>query len=111
MQQNCYVAHFEYLMLAIHGDEDKTVRAKAVNVIQKTRYTEEENQEGEGNSVRDFHLPRCNFAATRYTDLLILDHIGRGSGIIHLTHKKGYAVLHEPPLKIKSCTDIKQFIK
>ena len=35
---------------------------------------------------------------------------GRGNGVIYLTHKKIYLVLHKPPL-IKSCTDIQQFVK
>ena len=33
------------------GDDDKTVRAKVVNVIQKARYAEEGNQEGERDPV------------------------------------------------------------
>ena len=48
------------------GDEDKTARAKAANVIQKTRYAEEGNQDGERDPVPEFHQPRCKFAATSY---------------------------------------------
>ena len=92
-------------------NEDKTVRANAANVVNKIRYAEEGNQEGKRNPVRDFHPPRCNFAATSYTDLIILEHIGRWNGITYLIHKKGYLVLHEPPFKIKRCADTKQFIK
>ena len=55
MQQNCYLAHRENLLSAMLGDEDKTRRAKAVNVIQKIRNGEEGNQEGERYPVREFH--------------------------------------------------------
>ena len=51
LQQNCYFAHLKNLLLAMLGDEDKTLRARAVNVIQKTRYAEERNQEGEPDPV------------------------------------------------------------
>ena len=49
------------------GHEDKTVRAKSVNIIQKIRYAEERNQESEWQPVRGFHLPRCIFAETLCT--------------------------------------------
>ena len=55
LQQNCYFAHPENLLLAMLGDEDKAIRAKAVNVIQKIRNGEEGNQEGERDPVREFH--------------------------------------------------------
>ena len=45
LQQNCYFAHLENLQLAMLGDEDKTVTAKAVDVIQKAKYAEEGNQD------------------------------------------------------------------
>ena len=98
-------------MLAMLRDEDKTVRAKAVNVIQKIRSGKEGNQKRERNPVREFHLPRCNLAATSYTDLIILKDNDRGNGVTYLTYKKEYLVFLEPSFKIKSCTDIKQFIK
>ena len=60
LHQNCYVVHLENLMLAMLRDEDKTVRAKAVNVIQKIRSGKEGNQGGERNPVREFCLPWCN---------------------------------------------------
>ena len=60
--------HPENLMMAMLGDEDKTVRAEPVNVIQRIRYAEEGNQDGKRESVQEFHLPRCSFAATSYTD-------------------------------------------
>ena len=53
------------------------------------RCAEEEN-EGERDPVREFHLPRCNFAAASYTDLKVLKDNDRGSGVTYLTHKKGY---------------------
>ena len=37
VQQNCYFAHSENLLLNMLGIVDKTVRAKAVNIIQKIR--------------------------------------------------------------------------
>ena len=70
------------------GDEDKTIKAKAVNIIRKIKYADEGNQEGERDPVRKFHLSRCNFAATSYTDLITLKDNGRGDGVAYLTHKK-----------------------
>ena len=110
MQPNCYFVHLQNLLLALLGYENKTVRAKAVDIIQKIRYAKERNQEGEQDPVREFHLPRCNFATTSYIDQITLKDNGRGNGVTYLTHKKGYLVLHEPPL-FKSYTDIKQFVK
>ena len=54
LQQNCYFAHLENLLLAMLGDEDKTVRAKAVNVIQKTRYAEKGNHEENETQYENF---------------------------------------------------------
>ena len=71
LQQNCYFAHPK-IAFGNAGDQDKTVKARAVNSIQKIRNVEKGNQEREPDRVRDFHLPRCNFAATSYTDLIIL---------------------------------------
>ena len=70
LQQNCYFAHLKNLLLAMLGDEDKTVRAKAVNVVQKTRYAEVGNQDGERDPVREFYIPRCKFAATSYVSII-----------------------------------------
>ena len=65
------------------GDDDKTVRAKVVNVIQKARYAEEGNQEEERDPVWELHLFRCNFAATSYADLIILKDNSRGNGVTY----------------------------
>ena len=43
------------------GDEGKTARAKAVNVIQKTRNAEERNQERTRNQIKNFILPGVTF--------------------------------------------------
>ena len=51
LQQNCYFAHLKNSLLVMFGDEDKTVRAKAVTVIQKITNAEEGNQEGERDPV------------------------------------------------------------
>ena len=88
LQKNCYFDHLENLLLVMVGDEDKTVKAKAVNVIPKIRYAEVGNQEGERNPIREFHLPRCTFAATSHTDLIILKDIGSGNGVMYLTNEK-----------------------
>ena len=78
MQQNCYFVHLQNLLLALLGYENKTVRAKAVDIIQKIRYAEERNLGGEQDPVREFHLPRCNFATTSYIDQITLKDNGRG---------------------------------
>ena len=57
VQQNCYFAHSENLLLAMLGDEDKTVRAKALHNNQKIINAEEGNQEGERDPVQKFYLP------------------------------------------------------
>ena len=72
------------------GDEDKTAKAKAVNIIQKIRYAKEGNQKGERDLVREFHLSRSSFAPTSYTDLIILKDNGRGNGVTCLTYKTGF---------------------
>ena len=46
------------------GEEDRTVKRKAVHIIQKILNAEEDNQKGERDPVREFYIPRCNFAAT-----------------------------------------------
>ena len=86
VQQNCCFVLRENLLLAMLKYEDKFVRAKAVNIIQKIRNTEEGNQEGE--RYREFHLPTCNFAATSYTDPIIFKNNCCGNGVTYLTHKK-----------------------
>ena len=75
------------------GDEDKTARANTVYIIQKIRYAEEENQEGEQDPVRKFHLLWCNFAATSSTDLTTLKGNSRGNDVTYLTPKKVSLVL------------------
>ena len=44
---------------------------KLSNFTQKIRNAEKGNREGEQDPVREFHLARCNFAATSYADLNI----------------------------------------
>ena len=70
------------------GDEDTTIKAKAVNIVQKIRNAEERNQEKEQDPVPKFHLSWCNFAATSYTDLITLKDNGRENGVTYLTHNK-----------------------
>ena len=81
-------------MLAMLGNEDKTVRAEPVNIIQRIRHTKEGNQDGERESVQEFHLPRCSFAAISYTDLITLKNNRRGNSVNYLTDKKGYLEMH-----------------
>ena len=57
----------------------------------------------------EFHLPRCDLAATSYTDLIIHEDNSCGNGVTYLTYKKGYLVLRETPL-IESYTGVKQFV-
>ena len=98
LQQICNFVHSEYLLLAMGGNENKIVRAKAVNVILKNQFMLKEERK------QEFHLPRCKFAATSCTDLIILKGNDSGNGATYLTHKK-YLALNEPRL-IKSCADI-----
>ena len=69
--------------------------------IKKENDTQLENFIYEGVTLQQHH----------YVDLIILKDNDRGSGVTYLTHQKRYLVLHKPPFKIKSRTDIKQFIK
>ena len=110
VQQNCFFVHRKILLLAMLGNESKTVRAKADHIIQKIIQSKKGNQGQERDPVREFHLPICNFGATSYTDPIIPKDYGRGNGVSYLTHKKGYLVLPETPL-IKSHTDLNQFAK
>ena len=69
VQQNCFFAHPENLRLAMLGDEDVNIRAKAVKVIVKIRHTEKAHKgQSEHVKVREFHLPQCNFATHSYRD-------------------------------------------
>ena len=61
VQQNCFFAPFENLLLAMLGDEDVNIRAKAVRMIVKIRHAQE--GQSEHVKVREFHLPQCNFTA------------------------------------------------
>ena len=40
-QQNCYLAHPENVLVTMLGDDDKAIRAKAVNMILKIRRNNE----------------------------------------------------------------------
>ena len=53
----------DILLLARLGDEDKTVGAKAVNIIQKIRIPKDGNQEEEQDPAQKFHQPRCHNVA------------------------------------------------
>lgn len=107
VQHNCYFAHPENVLLAMLGDDDKTVRAKAVKMILKIRRTAESTDHT--SSIRKFHLPKCNFEAKSYPELVTIYDSGRTS-ISYLSNKKGILPMNEPPL-IKACTDVKQFIE
>ena len=74
-------------------------------MFRKSEMLNKEIMEG----AREFHLPRCNFAATANSDLIILKDSGLGNAVTYLTPKKGYLVLHEP-LLIKTYRDIKQLV-
>ena len=61
VQQNCFFAPPENLLLAMLGDEDVNIRAKAARMIKKIRHAQE--GQSEHVKVREFHLHQCNFAA------------------------------------------------
>ena len=42
--QNCFFAHPENLLLAMLGDEDVNIRAKAVRMIVKIRHTQKAHE-------------------------------------------------------------------
>ncbi|KAF0310017.1 Protein BANP [Amphibalanus amphitrite] len=63
VQSNAYWAHPEAVLLAMVADPDAAVRARAVELIQRCRQQLQEE-------VRPFKLPKVNFAATHYTELL-----------------------------------------
>ena len=55
LKQNCYFVHRKNLLLAMLGDEHRTVRAKAGNINQKIIYAEEGNHNQKRDPVREFH--------------------------------------------------------
>ena len=110
VQQNCFFAHPENLLLAMLGDEDVNIRTKAVRMIAKIRDTQEAHEgQSEHVKVREFHLPQCNFAAHSYTEMVAIQEKGLNA-ITYLSNKKGNLILHEPPL-VKDYANIKQFIE
>ena len=111
VQQNCYFAHPENVLLAMLGDNGKIVRAKAVKLITKIRRTgssSTDSSQSPNPSVREFHLPQLNFGAESYIDMITIYDSGR-SAPTYLSNKKGALQLTEPPLT-KEYANIKQFL-
>lgn len=111
VQQNCYFAHPENVLLAMLGDNEKIVRAKAVKLITKIRRTgssSTDSSQSPNPSVREFHLPQLNFDAESYIDMITIYDSGR-SAPTYLSNKKGALQLTEPPLT-KEYANIKQFL-
>ena len=109
VQQNCFFAHPENLLLAMLGDEDVNIRAKAVRMIVKTRHTQEAHEgQSENVIVRKFRLPQCNFSTHSSTEIVTIQEKSRNA-ITFLSNKR-HLILHEPPL-VKDYANIKQFIE
>ena len=104
LQRNCYFSHPENLLLAMLGDNESTVRARAVKLIKKIRRTDPST-----TRVREFHLPNFNVSAKHYFQLITIKENAREKAF-YLSHKKGYLPLTEPPL-LKDCSDLNQFLQ
>ena len=108
VQRNCCFAHPENLLLAMLGDEDVNIRAKAVEMIVKIRHAQESHEgESEHVKMREFHLPQRNFATHSYTEMVTIQENERNA-ITFWFNKKRNLTLHEPSL-VKNYANIKQF--
>ena len=64
--RNAYWAHPECLLLSMLSDTDEKVRVMAVDKIQGIRG----DKECGDNYTRKFNIPRLNFKATKYTEMI-----------------------------------------
>ena len=88
VQQNCFFAHPENLLLAMLGDEDVNIRAKAVRMIIKTRHTQEAHEgQSENVIVRKFRLPQCNFSTHSSTEIVTIQEKSRNQSRFCRTRK------------------------
>ena len=67
IQRNGYWAHPEAVLLTMLSDEDSETRSRAVQTIHQCRQEVQQQQQSE---ARPFVLPKINFEATDYTELL-----------------------------------------
>lgn len=74
IQRNGFFAHPENILLAMLSDELKHIQELAVRRILKAR------EQQESQNIRDFSVPKLNFKALDYIDL-----IERHSSDIHVT--------------------------
>lgn len=63
LQNNAYFAHQENLLVAMLVDSEQNIRRIAVEAILKARQTE-------GNAMRIFELPKINWEASHYTEIV-----------------------------------------
>ena len=66
IQRNGYYAHSENILLAMVHDKNKDIRELSLRKVLKARKIEAEH----GKGVRLFKIPKINFDATAYYDLL-----------------------------------------
>lgn len=64
IQRNAFFAHPENVLLAMLADDRKYIRELALRRVLKSRVSRNDNQ------IRDFKVPKLNFAATDYTELI-----------------------------------------
>jgi len=109
LQRNCYPAHPENLLLAMLGDDDSSIRARAVKLIKNIRQTNSALPSNDVMPIRDFYLPMLNVNAQHYSELITIKENG-GEPALYLSNNKGYVKLTEPPL-LKDCSDLNQFFQ
>ena len=67
ISRNCYFAHPENILLSMLSDSRRDLRVLAVNKIIQAR------QSNDNTSIRKFSVPKLNFQAAHYTDMVDLN--------------------------------------
>ena len=71
VKTNGYYAHSENILLAMLADKDIEIRKKAVEKIKQIRSLK--NNEKNNENIRLFKVPKINFLATTYTEMINWD--------------------------------------
>ena len=106
---NCYFAYPENVLLIMLGDDNKAIRAKAVNMISKIRRNNEREAHNH-TSFESFNYPDAISMQSATLNSLTVMKKDEQLYITYHSNNKGVLNSHEPPLT-KSCTNIKQFLK
>ena len=97
IQRNAFWLHPEALLLAMAADDDSDIRAEAVTRIEGCRRVP--RREG----VLEFRIPRVEFSASRYTELINweAEEITEPPLTAHLSDEDIHAIL-ESPLQVQN---------